>query len=92
VWPRVSWLGLALPLLFALLALLALHDGARLDATVLTLVAAVLGGHALWECGCATRAVVRGADARPVEELEQALVERVREAQLPESESVGAQP
>ncbi|HEU5264022.1 MAG TPA: glycosyltransferase, partial [Gaiellaceae bacterium] len=92
VWPRVSWLGLALPLLFALLALLALHDGARLDATVLALVAAVLGGHALWECGCATRAIVRGADARPVEELEQALVERVREAQLPESESVGAQP
>jgi Glycosyl transferase family group 2 len=92
VWPRVSWLGLGLPLLFALLALLALRDGAGVDGVVLALCAAVLGGHALWECACSSGAIVRAVDARPLEELEPALIERVREAQIPESGSVGAQP
>jgi hypothetical protein len=81
-----------LTLLFALLALLAFHDGARVDAIALALFAAVLGGHALWESGRASGAIVRAAGARPAEELEQALIERVREAQMPQSESVGAQP
>jgi hypothetical protein len=90
VWPRVSWLGLGLPLLLGLLAALALHDGARPVAVGLGLLAAALGAHALWECGCASGAIAHAAAAvRPAEELEQALIERVREAPMSESESVG---
>jgi GT2 family glycosyltransferase len=91
VWPRVSWFGLGLPLLLGLLATLALHDGARSVAVALGLLAAALGAHALWECGCASGEIVRAVTVGPVEELEQALIERVRETQMPESESVGVQ-
>jgi glycosyltransferase involved in cell wall biosynthesis len=91
VWPRVSWLGLGLPLLLGLLATLALHDGARPVAVGLGLFATALGAHTLWECGCASGAIVRAADTRPVEDFEQALIDRVRETQMPESESVGVQ-
>jgi len=91
VWPRVSWFGLGLPLLLGLVAALALHDGAHLVAVALGLLAASLGAHALWECGCASGAIVRAVDVGPVEELEQALIELVRETQMPESESVGVQ-
>jgi len=91
VWPRVSWFGLGLPLLLGLLAALALHDGARPAAVGLGVFAAALGAHALWECGCASGAIVRATDSRPAEDFEQALIERVRETQMPESGSVGVQ-
>jgi glycosyltransferase involved in cell wall biosynthesis len=91
VWPRVSWFGLGLPLLLGLLAALALHDGAPPAAVGLGVFGAALGAHVLWECGCASGAIVRAADTRPAEELEQALIDRVRETQMPESESVGVQ-
>jgi GT2 family glycosyltransferase len=91
VWPRVSWFGLGLPLLLGLLAVLAFHDGARWVAFPLGLFAGAVGAHALWECGWASGAIVHTAAARPAEELEQALIDQVRETQMPESESVGVQ-
>jgi hypothetical protein len=89
VWPRVSRFGLGLPLLLGLLGALALHDGAGPVALGLGVFAAALGGHALWECGCASGAIVRAAGAHRVAEVEPAESGRVREAQRPESESVG---
>ena len=89
VWPRVSRLGLGLPLLLGLLAALALHDGVGPDALALGVLAAALGGHALWECGCASGAIVRAAAVPAAEEIEAAESDRLREAQRPESESVG---
>ena len=92
IWPRIAWPGLVLPLVLGLLATLALNDKAWTGAAILTVLALVAASRALWECGCAAGAIVRAVDVGPVEELEQALIELVRETQMPESEFVGVSP
>ena len=85
VWPRVSWFGLALPVLLGLLAALALHDGSLPAAVLLGLLATAGTAHTLWECGCASGTIVGAAEARPPERLEQALLDKVHETRMPES-------
>ena len=80
VWPRPSWVGVALPLLLAALALAALRDTAWFAASVLGLVAVAVVVKVAVECGCSVGALVRAAPAaEPGGDVADILLEQVHQ-------------
>ena len=54
---------------------------------MLGLLALTGGVHSLWECGCAAGTILRATETRPEEEIEEALLDRVRGVYRQEAES-----
>ena len=57
LWPRAAAAGLWTVGVFAVLAVLAFLDGARVASGLLALAAALLGARIAWDCGTAVRAL-----------------------------------
>jgi glycosyltransferase involved in cell wall biosynthesis len=90
VWPRLSWFAVAVPLALGVLAVLAISDAALVAGVMLGCLAAVGATHALWEAGCACGTALRATERTPAAEIQQALLEQVRESIAPVSDSSGA--